>query len=55
MGAVERASQTIQAVVYGARPRPLPPRSTADERAAHEAFVRGVLKDKAVWARFGIQ
>ena len=55
MSAVERASQAIQTIVYGARPRPLPPRSTADERAAHEAFVRGVLKDKAVWARFGIQ
>lgn len=55
MSAVERANQVIQTIVYGARPRPLAPRSTPDERAAHEAFVRGVLKDKAVWARFGIQ
>jgi DNA polymerase III subunit epsilon len=39
---------------YGARPRPLAPRCTEDERAAHEAFVRGVLKDKAVWLRVGL-
>lgn len=37
--------------VYGARPRPLAPLSTMEERAAHAAFVRGVLKDKAVWLK----
>ncbi|MBI1404852.1 MAG: DNA polymerase III subunit epsilon [Caulobacter sp.] len=46
--AVRAAATAIQAA-YGARPRPLPCRITDDERAAHEAFVRDVLKDKAVW------
>ncbi|HTK36000.1 MAG TPA: DNA polymerase III subunit epsilon [Caulobacteraceae bacterium] len=35
---------------YGPRPRPLAPRSTDEERAAHAAFVAGTLKDKAIWA-----
>ncbi len=51
---VARAQASIQSIVYGARPRPLAPRSTEQERAAHEAFVRGVLKDKAVWLKYGI-
>lgn len=51
---VSRANAAIQAIVYGARPRPLAPRSTEQERAAHEAFVRGVLKDKAVWLKYGV-
>jgi DNA polymerase-3 subunit epsilon len=38
---------------YGPRPRPLESRVTAEERAAHEAFVRGTLKDKAVWLKVG--
>jgi len=37
---------------YGPRPRPLAPRSTPEERAAHDAFVASVLKDKAVWLTF---
>jgi len=36
---------------HGPRPRPLAPRSTAEERAAHAAFVREVLKDKALWLK----
>lgn len=40
------------AASYGTRPRPLPPRVTEAERTAHEAFVRDVLKDKAVWLSF---
>jgi DNA polymerase-3 subunit epsilon len=36
---------------YGARPRPLASRITDEERAAHEAFVSGVLKDKAIWLK----
>ena len=40
--------------VYGARPRPLAPRSTEDERAAHAAFVAEVLKDKALWLKSGL-
>ena len=40
---------------YGARPRPLAPRSTDEERAAHAAFVAKALKDKAVWLRLGME
>lgn len=42
------------AASYGARPRPLAPRCTDDERAAHALFVRATLKDKAVWLKFGL-
>jgi len=41
--------QTARAIVYGARPRPLAPRVTAAEAAAHEAFVAKYLKDKSLW------
>ncbi|NHX27680.1 DNA polymerase III subunit epsilon, partial [Escherichia coli] len=34
------------------RPNPLPPRITAEESAAHEAFV-AKLGDDAVWKKFG--
>ena len=40
---------SIARIAYGPRPRPLAPRSTADERAAHAEFVQRALKDKAVW------
>ena len=36
---------------YGPRPRPLAPLSTAEERAAHAAFVAKALKDAALWNR----
>jgi DNA polymerase-3 subunit epsilon len=39
---------------YGERPRPLAPRSTEAERAAHLAFVREALKTDAVWLKFGL-
>jgi len=39
---------------YGARPRPLAPRSTDDERAIHASFIRDVLKSDELWARFGL-
>ena len=39
---------------YGARPRPLPPRSTEVERDAHQAFVASVLRDKAIWLKSGL-
>lgn len=39
---------------YGARPRVLATLSTRDERAAHAAFIRRVVKDEALWARFGL-
>ena len=37
---------------YGARPRPLAPRATAEERERHAAFILAVLKDGGVWATF---
>jgi DNA polymerase-3 subunit epsilon len=37
---------------YGARPRPLAPRSTEAERAAHAEFVATTLKDNAVWLKY---
>jgi DNA polymerase-3 subunit epsilon len=39
---------------YGARPRPLAPRSTDDERALHAAFVREVLKSEDLWKKHGL-
>lgn len=44
------ASPVVTAA-YGARPRPLAPRSTPEERAAHETFISGALKDKALWLK----
>jgi DNA polymerase-3 subunit epsilon len=41
-----------QRAAYGARPRPLAPRSTEAERAAHAEFVSKTLKDKALWRAF---
>jgi DNA polymerase-3 subunit epsilon len=40
---------------YAPRTRPLAPRSTDDERAAHLQFVHNVLKDKALWLKMGLQ
>ncbi|HYG26491.1 MAG TPA: DNA polymerase III subunit epsilon [Caulobacteraceae bacterium] len=51
---VARATSAAVQAAYGARPRPLGPRSTDEERALHEAFVRDVLKDKAVWLKCGL-
>ncbi len=36
---------------YGPRPRPLEPRLTDDERAAHAQFIKNVLKNEQLWAR----
>jgi DNA polymerase-3 subunit epsilon len=52
--AVRTIGPSTLAAPYGARPRPLAPRSTEAERAAHEAFVRGSLKGKAVWLKFDL-
>jgi DNA polymerase-3 subunit epsilon len=43
------AAATAARTAYAPRTRPLAPRSTDDERAAHAEFVRRALKDKAVW------
>jgi DNA polymerase-3 subunit epsilon len=45
------AAETAVAVVtYGARPRPLAPLSTAEERALHAAFIKATFKGKAIWS-----
>ena len=51
---VATATSAAMQAAYGARPRPLAPRSTDEERALHENFVREVLKDKAVWLKHGL-
>jgi DNA polymerase-3 subunit epsilon len=50
VAAVAQATQTH----YGSRPRALAPRSTDAERAAHAQFIRGDLKDKALWLKLGL-
>jgi DNA polymerase-3 subunit epsilon len=40
---------------YGERARPLAPRSTDAERAAHAAFVRGVIKNEELWLKHGLE
>ncbi len=39
---------------YGPRPRPLAPRSTEAERAAHLAFLSETLKDRSLWTAYGL-
>ena len=39
---------------YGARPRPLGPRSTHEERAIHASFIRDVVKSDELWTKFGL-
>ncbi len=39
---------------YGARQRPLAPRSTDAEREVHAAWVRKNLKDQALWIKHGV-
>jgi DNA polymerase III subunit epsilon len=48
-GAAAATGDLAPARVYGPRPRPVGLLSTDAEREAHAAFVRDVLKDKAVW------
>ena len=53
----EMAAQAIavaRAAVYGARPRPLPFRSTEAERELHAQFVREVMKTDELWSKFGL-
>jgi len=51
--AIAAVSAATQAA-YGARPRPLAPRSTEAERERHAAFIRDVVKSEALWAKFGL-
>ncbi|MNL42790.1 hypothetical protein D3C87_1652690 [compost metagenome] len=41
-------------VSHGARPHPLPLRSTEAEQAAHLAFLKSALKDYSLWAGYGV-
>ena len=50
---VRGVGEMIAQAAYGARPRPLVPRLTPAERAAHEAFVATELRGVAVWLSFG--
>lgn len=51
------AAQAVSAArqsSYGARPRPLPVRSTDAERELHAAFIRETVKDETLWSKFGL-
>lgn len=53
----EMAAQAVavaKAAAYGARPRPLPFRSTDAERETHAKFVREVMKNEELWGKFGL-
>jgi DNA polymerase-3 subunit epsilon len=39
---------------YGARTRPLAPRSTEAERELHAAFIRDAVKSDALWKKYGL-
>jgi len=39
---------------YGARPRPLEPRSTEAERELHALFIREAVKDETFWSKHGL-
>jgi DNA polymerase-3 subunit epsilon len=51
---LKAAAAVAEQAAYGARPRPLEPRSTEEERARHLEFVKANLKDKAVWLKYGV-
>ncbi|WP_288758127.1 DNA polymerase III subunit epsilon [uncultured Brevundimonas sp.] len=44
----------VAAATHAPRPRPLAPRSTPEERAAHLAFLQANLKDHTLWAAQGV-
>lgn len=39
---------------YGARPRPLAPLSSDEERQVHASFIRDVVKSDALWKKHGL-
>ncbi|MGN6062463.1 DNA polymerase III subunit epsilon [Brevundimonas diminuta] len=47
-------AETAERVAYGARPRPLPSFVTAEEEAAHLAFLKETIKDFSLWAGYGV-
>jgi DNA polymerase-3 subunit epsilon len=52
-GVIVSAVAAAARAAYGARPRPLGPRATDEERAAHAVFIREVVKSETLWTRFG--
>lgn len=40
---------------YGPRPRPLTPRIHPEEAEAHRAFLLATLKDRSLWAGYGLE
>ncbi len=48
------AGAAVVAATHAARPRPLAPRSTPEERAAHLAFLKANLNDHTLWAAQGV-
>lgn len=52
--AMAAAAAAVTRSAYGARSRPLEPRLTEAERAAHADFIRGVVKSEDLWAKFGL-
>ncbi|WP_420479107.1 DNA polymerase III subunit epsilon [Brevundimonas sp. FT23028] len=51
---VTAAAGPVIAAAVGARPRPLSPRSTETERAAHLEFLKANLKDHSLWEGYGL-
>ena len=47
-------AETAVRTAYGARPSPLPSFVSAEEDAAHLAFLRATLKDFSLWAGYGV-
>ncbi len=54
-GVVEKSAvSTVSFTPRAPRPVPLKPLSTAEERAAHAAFVDALSEEAPLWARFGV-
>ena len=52
--AMVTAVSAAKQAAYGARPRPLGPRSTDEERQVHAAFIRDQVKSDELWGKFGL-
>lgn len=49
-----QAAAAFAASGHGLRPRPLQPRATGAETAAHAAFLAANLKDRSLWEAYGM-
>ena len=52
---VTAAAAAVAAQGYGPRPRPLPVRTSEAELAIHLAFLQANLKDRSLWAAYGVE